>query len=152
MAAGLVQKIYDSGGIQPAGQALFCPMIDDRTATKTELDGIRHKMWTNVNNRGGWRHYLGMLPGGDNVPQYAAAARREHLTGLPPAWIGIGDIDLFHDEACAYARRLKEAGVPCELNTYPGAPHAFEIMAVDAGVSKQCWEANYRFLRQVLGL
>lgn len=152
MAAGLVQRIHDGGGIQPAGQALFCPMIDDRTATKTELDALKHKMWTNVNNRGGWRHYLGMAPGSASVPQYAAAARREDLSGLPPAWIGVGDIDLFHDEDTTYARRLRDAGVPCDLDIFPGAPHGFEILAVDASITKQCWDANYRFLRRVLGL
>ena len=50
-------------------------------------------------------------------------ARREDLTGLPPAWIGVGDLDLFHDEDVAYARRLEAAGVPVQLHVEPGMYH-----------------------------
>ncbi|NND68641.1 MAG: alpha/beta hydrolase, partial [Halioglobus sp.] len=38
LAASLAQKVCDAGGPQPAGQALFCPMLDDRTAARRELD------------------------------------------------------------------------------------------------------------------
>lgn len=58
-------------------------------------------MWDDHLNRFGWRSYLGAEPGGASVPRYASAARRDDLTGLPPAWIGIGDIDLFHEESRA---------------------------------------------------
>jgi acetyl esterase/lipase len=52
-----------------------------------------------------------------------AAARRDDLAGLPPAWIGVGDIDLFHAEDVAYAERLTAAGVPCDLVVVPGMYH-----------------------------
>lgn len=152
LAAGLVQRIHDEGGIQPAGQALFCPMLDDRTAAKFELDALRHKLWSNKNNRGAWHHYLGGKPGADNIPQYAAPARRQDLSGLPPAWVGVGDIDLFYDEDCDYAARLQQAGVPCHLEVFPGAPHGFEITVIDAAVTRQCWDSNYQFLRKTLNL
>jgi acetyl esterase/lipase len=56
-------------------------------------------------------------------------ARRADLSGLPPAWIGVGDIDLFHDEDREYADRLSAAGVDTTLRTVPGAPHGFESWA-----------------------
>ena len=31
------------------------------------------------------------------------------LSGLPPAWIGVGTRDLFHDECRAYGERLRQA-------------------------------------------
>jgi len=34
------------------------------------------------------------------------------LSGLPPAWIGVGSLDLFADEDTEYARRLRDADVP----------------------------------------
>jgi acetyl esterase/lipase len=43
----------------------------------------------------------------------AVPARLEDLTGLPPAWWGVGTLDLFHDEDIAYAERLGGADVPC---------------------------------------
>lgn len=63
-------------------------------------------------------------------------ARRDDLSGLPPAWIGVGDLDLFHDEDVEYARRLEEAGVPVTLVTPSGAPHGFPSLVPDADVSQ----------------
>jgi hypothetical protein len=36
-----------------------------------------------------------------------------HGGGLPPAWIGVGDVDLFLEEDRRYAERLTESGVSC---------------------------------------
>ncbi len=150
LAATLAQRVHDAGGVQPAGQALFCPMLDDRTAARTELDAVKHRMWSNRNNRGGWSYYLGQPPGAPELPPYAAASRRRDLSGLPTAWIGVGDIDLFCEENRRYAARLQEAGVECELEIAPGAPHGFESVAPDAPVTRALLESNYRFLRKVL--
>ena len=65
-------------------------------------------------------------PGGHRP--YAAAARRADLTGLPPAWIGVGTIDLFHDEDVDYAHRLRDAGVAVELHVVEGMPHAADTL------------------------
>jgi len=152
LAAALAQRVYDHGGVQPVGQALIYPMIDDRTAAHKTLDAVGHKLWSNRNNRGAWSHYLGRAPGASALPPYAAPARREDLAGLPPAWVGVGDIDLFYQENAVYAARLNEAGVSCELVVVPGAPHGFEVFAGDAPVSRDFMASNYRFLRRVLQL
>lgn len=129
LAASLVQRIHDTGGLQPAAQWLFCPMLDDRTATRAELDAISHKMWDNRQNRVGWQSFLGVAPGSVHVPTYAVPARRADLSGLPPAWIGTGDIELFFDENKAYADRLTSAGVTCTFDIVRGAVHGFETIA-----------------------
>jgi acetyl esterase/lipase len=126
IAAGLVQRLADEGGRQPAAQWLFCPMLDDRTAANRDLDPLKHKVWNNAANRVGWRAYLDQEPGGDDIPPYASPARRSDLTGLPPAWIGTGTAELFYAEDRAYARALDQAGVDCTLDSVEGAPHAFE--------------------------
>jgi acetyl esterase/lipase len=69
-----------------------------------------------ANNSFGWSSYL---RGAD--PSVAVPGRRKDLAGLPPAWIGAGEFDLFHDEDLAYAQRLKSAGVPCEVAVIRGA-------------------------------
>lgn len=131
LAAALVQRLHDEGGVQPIGQWLFAPMIDDRTAADTSLDGLEHWVWNNRANRLGWSGYLGKTPGSTDVPRYAAAARREDLSGLPPAYIAVGDIELFFAEDRDYAQRLEHAGVPTTLDIVPGAPHGFENWARD---------------------
>ncbi len=81
---------------------------------------------TNAANRVGWRSYLGVEPGGAQVPGGAVPARRADLSGLPPTFIAVGDIELFYEEDVEYARRLREAGVEVTLDIMPGAPHGFE--------------------------
>lgn len=70
------------------------------------------------------------------MPDFAVPARRTDLTGLPPAWIGVGDIDLFHDEDLAYAQALSDSGVECTIDVVPGAPHGFDSIARGAKVTR----------------
>ena len=83
LAAALALRVHDAGGVQPAAQILFCPMIDDRTALRSELDGNDYLMWNTRHNRQAWSWYLGQPAGAPEVPAYAAPARRDDLSGLP---------------------------------------------------------------------
>lgn len=152
LAASLAQRILDAGGIQPAAQTLYCPMLDDRTAVDETLDGIRHRIWNNRSNRAGWSAYLGQRFGSADVPPYAVPARRENLAGLAPAWIGVGDIDLFYAEDSQYAEQLAQQGVETRFYAVPMAPHAFETFAPAATLSQDFFASNYEFLRQKLGI
>jgi acetyl esterase/lipase len=126
LAAGLVQRLADEGGRQPAAQWLFCPMLDDRTAANRDLDAGGYKVWDNTANLTGWSAYLAQEPGAESTPPYASPGRRQNLAGLPPTWIGTGTVELFHAEDRAYAEALRRAGVDCTLDEVEGAPHAFE--------------------------
>lgn len=150
LAASLVQRLHDAGGVQPAAQWLFCPMLDDRTAARHDLDGVKHFIWNNRNNRVGWRAYLGIDPGAGQVPPYAVPARRESVAGLPPAWIGSGDIELFFEENQAYAERLQASGVHCTFDVVAGAPHGFESIAANSALAQAYLERSRAWLRQVL--
>lgn len=152
LAASLTQRLSDEGGVQPSAQALFCPMLDDRTAAKRELDSINHRIWTNKSNRAGWSSYLGHQPGVAEVSAYAVPARREDVSRLPPAWICVGDIDLFYEEDRLYSQRLRKAGVDCQLYVVPMAPHGFETIVPKASVTQNLHKDNYRFLRESLDL
>jgi len=55
LAAALVQRLCDTAGPVPKAQWLFCPMLDDRTAARRELDGIKHPIWNNRQNAIGWQ-------------------------------------------------------------------------------------------------
>lgn len=152
LAASLAQRVHDVGGVQPAGQALFCPMLDDRTAANVRLDALEHHIWNNHNNRAAWTWYLGQPAGQVQVPAYAVPARCTDLSGLPPAWIAVGDIDLFYGEGWAYAERLSDVGVPCEFYPISMAPHGFEAFAPEATLTRDLYCDFYRFLRQALKL
>ncbi len=137
LAAALAQRAHDRAEVRPCFQLLVYPMLDDRTTRRTDIDGTHHRTWNQGSNVFGWRAYLGHEPGGAEAPIHAVPARREDLSGLPPAWLGVGTHDLFHDEDLAYARRLEAAGVPCAVTVVPGAFHGFEVIARSAGVSRE---------------
>ncbi len=153
IAAALAHWLHDSGGTQPRAQVLFYPMLDDRTAANDTLDVANHFIWNNTQNRRAWRAYLGPAQlGADRLPPYAAPARRDNLSGLPPTWIGQCGLDLFFDEYQDYGMRLTDAGVECETMTVDGVPHAFEALCPDEAVSVSFNEAALDFLARQLDL
>jgi acetyl esterase/lipase len=126
LAAAVVQRAHDEQ-LPVAFQALVYPMLDDRTVLRADHRGRGRILWTPRSNAYAWGAYLGVVPGAVEPPPYAVPARREDLDGLPPAWIGVGDLDLFHDEDLEYARRLEKAGVPVTVRVEPGMYHAAEV-------------------------
>ena len=142
LAAALALLARDRGEIAVAAQLLVYPMIDDRTVLRGGLDNPGHRLWNQASNRFGWRSYLG-----EADPDVAVPARREDLAGLPPAWIGVGTLDLFHDEDLAYAERLRAAGVPCEVEVVQGAFHGFDGIAPKAEVSLAFFRSQCALLR-----
>lgn len=145
LAAAVSLLARDRGGPMPALQLLIYPMLDDRTRIPApELDA-QYLTWGYDDNITGWDALLGA--DASDVPGYAAPARAGDLTGLPPAFIDCGDLDIFRTEDVDYSRRLAAAGVPTDLHIYPGCPHGFETVAPDAGVSKRAIAERMRRLR-----
>ena len=129
LAAALALVVRDRAEVPVLGQMLVYPMLDDRTCVsddRREFTG--NLVWDRASNYFGWSSYLGMEPGSDNVPAYAAPARADSLAGLPFTFIAVGQLDLFADENLAYARRLIAEGVLTELHLYPGAFHGFDML------------------------
>jgi acetyl esterase/lipase len=151
LAACLAQLAADRGEVPVAFQSLLYPMLDDRTVLREAPPGVGELLWTPADNRFGWASYLGAEPGGD-VPPHAVAARRVALGTLPPAWIGVGDRDLFHSEDVAYAERLREQGVPVTLDVIPGYYHGADRVAPHAPQTRTLLARQVGTLRRALGL
>ncbi|OBA41622.1 MULTISPECIES: alpha/beta hydrolase [Gordonia] len=143
LTAALALLARDRGDIPLAAQALVYPMLDDRTAATPT--GRRYVLWSESDNKRGWDLYLGDADRGRAVP-----ARRADLDGLPPTWLGVGTCDLFHDETLDYARRLREAGVDCEVEVADGAFHAFDQLVPKAPTTQRFNESLRSFLRREL--
>ncbi|MCB8946025.1 MAG: alpha/beta hydrolase [Ardenticatenaceae bacterium] len=149
LAAGLALLARDRGEVNVCFQLLVYPMLDDRSITPSaQVEDT--PIWTRESNIIGWRSYLGQEGGGEGVSPYAAAARATDLTGLPPAFIPVGDVDLFLDEDIEYARRLMAAGVPTELHVYPGAIHGFDGLAPMSAVAQRFIANRNGILRKAL--
>jgi acetyl esterase/lipase len=136
--AALAIAARDRKEIPVAFQLLIYPMLDDRTgSTRPVPPHIGTFIWTPQKNVFGWTSLLGKPAGSANVPFGAVPARVAKLEGLPPAFIGVGSLDLFVEEDIEYAKRLTAAGVPAELLLVPGAYHAFDLLVPDAAVSRR---------------
>jgi len=142
LAALLAIMARDRGEISLCLQVMLYPMLDDRTgSTVTPPSHIGAIGWNAAANAFGWTAFLGAPAGSAAVPPQAVPARVSNLAGLPPAFIGVGAIDLFVDEDIQYARRLIDAGVPTRLVVAPGAYHAFDFVVPEAKVSREFTQA-----------
>ncbi|KAL6415745.1 esterase/lipase [Ilyonectria robusta] len=125
LAAGLTLLARDRGLNPPlARQFLLYPMLDDRTKDKAP-PGV-FTLWDDADNVTGWTAYLGSKAGGDDVPVYAAAGRVKDVTGLPPLYTDIGQLDIFVQETHAYVGKFLAAGIEAEFHIYPGLSHGWE--------------------------
>lgn len=149
LSAAVAQRSHDEG-VALRAQALVYPMLDDRSTLHEDHAGRGQFLWTPASSRFGWTAYLGREPRMSDAPEYAAPARRTDLTGLAPAWIGVGDLDLLDDENVAYANRLKAAGVPCELVTVPGMYHGADGLAPKAASMQDFRRSMLEHLRTYL--
>ena len=146
LAAALALLARDRGDIAPAFQLLVYPMLDDRSSeTFGAPANPNYRLWGPRSNKFGWTAYLANAD-----PHVAVPARHDDLSGLAPAWIGVGTNDLFYAEALAYADRLKNAGVPCEIEVVPGAFHGFDMVVTKAEVSQRFFRSQRDVLRSAL--
>jgi acetyl esterase/lipase len=152
-AALLAIAARDRGQYPICFQALIYPMLDDRTGSSRRVpEHIGAFGWNEETNRFGWQCYLGRAPGGDDVSACAVPARIENLAGLPPAFIGVGALDLFVSENLAFADQLIAAGVPVELMVVPGAIHGFDTLAKESGAARRFTAIKLAALRRAFGL
>ena len=150
LAAGVALLARDRGGPTIAFQLLLEPMLDDRARTASSTAYDASVVWTRQDNRYGWTSLLGDRIGGDDVSHYAAPARAADLTGLPAAYVDVGEIETFRDECIDYGRRLMEAGVSTELHVHRGAFHGFDVMAPDSSVGRQAWNLRWGAVTRAL--
>lgn len=137
LAAGLGLRVRGRADLPICYMLLVYPMLDDRTEGDEWSGRI---VWTAGANRFGWASFLGAHAA--QPPIEAVPGRAEDLSGFPPTFLAIGDIDLFARENLDFARRLMAAGIPVELHVYPGAYHGFVLIA--AARASQAFERDCR--------
>ena len=138
LCAAVCIRARDTGEINVAFQMPLYPMLDDRD-TETSRDN-HGRVWNTRRNHLAWRLYL---RGTDRarLSPYAAPARLENSSGLPPAYSFVGDGEPFYAETVRYFERLRSAGVPAELDIYHTNMHAFDMMQPDTPLSATAAEA-----------
>ncbi|GAA0556068.1 alpha/beta hydrolase [Actinomadura livida] len=137
LSAAVALMARDRGGPALCFQLLGIPELDDRLDTPSMRAFTDTPIWHRRNAELSWDYYLGEgVRGTDSVSPYAAPARAEDLSGLPPAYVTTCEFDPLRDEGLTYAQRLIQAGVPTELHHYPGTFHG-STMIRDAAITKR---------------
>ena len=148
LALATALMLRDRGGPALAFLLPIYPMIDDRHNTRSSHEVLNIGIWDRAGSIEAWNWYLG----GMEADAYAAPARADDLSNLPPTYIDVGDLDLFRDEDIEIAQRLSSAGVSVEFHLWPGAYHASELFAPDAALSRRIWSTRYAAIRRMAGL
>lgn len=148
LCAAVCIKARDTGAVNIAFQMPLYPMLDDRD-TETSRDN-HGRVWNTRKNHFGWSCYLRGQKR-DSLCPYAAPARLEDFSGLPPAYTFVGDGEPFLAETMQYIDRLKACGIPAELDVYHTDMHAFDILAPDEELSRQAagkFNEKFRFAQE----
>lgn len=150
LAAGVTLLARDRGYPNIMGQMLQCPMLDDRceTFSANQLKDIG--VWDSYSNITGWNALLGTRRGSNNVSYYAAPARANDLSGLPPAFIDVGSVEALRDDAINYANRIWQCGGEAELHIWSGAFHSFDQWVPNAIVSKAATQTRISWIQRML--
>ncbi|BDM73147.1 esterase [Streptomyces nigrescens] len=154
LSAAVALMARDRGGPALVYQSMCVPDVDDRAAEQpipavmedagagSGADAPPNPWLNSLRTvRLVWQHYL---PEGTTVPDaYASPARATDLSGLPPAYVMVCDLDPLRDTGLAYARRLMDAGVPVTVRNVPGAWHGFELHAPGTRLARET-KAHWR--------
>ncbi len=147
MAAALTLMARDREGPELAFQFLIYPCLDDRHNTPSSYSITNKRVWHRQMSIRAWEAYLGDKHK-EEVSCYAAPARAENLSGLPPAYVTAAELDLLRDEDIEYAVRLMRSGVNTELHVFPGVIHGYEFYFHDTSISKKAREEYLEVLKR----
>lgn len=137
LAAGVCLLARDRKRVTVRGQILIGPMLDHRTTSDRAF-----VVWTPSMNAFGWRS---VLAGGAPTP-YVSPALTTDLRGLPDSYVDVGAVELFRDEAVAYAHRLENA----ELHVWAGGFHGFDALFPEAALSVTARRTRSDWLARLL--
>ena len=149
LAAALALLARDRRSIALACQVLIYPML---VPPAQSIDAIApdsrtgRYIWTRASNSYSWSAFLS----GAAADPATIAGLAPDVSGLPPAFLAVGELDLFVHDNLAYVRRLLTAGCSVEAHVYPGAIHGFDRM-VEAEVSSRYTRELVGFIRRHLG-
>jgi acetyl esterase/lipase len=151
LAAATALLARDLGGPPVCFQMLHIPELDDRLETPSMRAFVDSPVWNRPLAAKSWRAYLGAQHGSAQTPAYAAPARAEDLSGLPPAYVSTAENDPLRDEGIIYALRMLQAGVSVELHQFPGTFHGSALVTT-ASVSRRAQREAALVLRRALGV
>ena len=126
LAAAVLLMARDRNGPAISFQLLVYPVTERNFNTASYHDNATGYSLTQAGMRWFWDQYL--ADDADAANPYAAPAQAANLSGLPPALVITAEFDPLRDEGEAYAKLLRNAGVPTQATRYDGMIHGFFAM------------------------
>lgn len=149
LAAGALQRLAETQQKLPNAVALIYPMLDDRSAEQSKVADDYHCVWNGKQNRAAWQYYLASV---SSAEPFAVPARTQMTQPWPPTWLGVGELDLFHEEVLSFHSALQSLGSKTELRSVPAMPHSFDLLNSRAAPTREFTNAYQQFIKQNLAL
>lgn len=125
MTAALTLMDKDRKGPHIRYQILFIPATNAGVDTGSYREYATGRFLTRAFMKYGWDLYAPGARTRNNPYVSPLRASSAELSGLPPALVITAENDPLRDEGEAYARKLKNAGVPVDAVRYNGTIHDF---------------------------
>lgn len=124
LAAGLLADASRAGLPLPAALVLLSPLLDLGCGHLEELDAANPDPFLApaVTQRSCEAYLDGIGPDEPRADVLSAV-----MTGWPPTLIQVGDTECLGRDSERMASALRAAGVPCELQVWPGQIHVFQV-------------------------
>tara|TARA_R100000322_G_scaffold39804_9_gene24780 strand:+ start:3549 stop:4454 length:906 start_codon:yes stop_codon:yes gene_type:complete len=146
LVLGLLADLCAEGQV-PAGVALLSPVVDFTFAGASVRDNERAEAMLPARRRGdviGW-YLRDTDPRDPHVSPLFA-----HFDCPPPALFQVAENEILRDDAFRMADVLRAAGGDVTVQTWPNAPHVFQIFDGWVPESRDALEGVAAFVRRVL--
>lgn len=145
LAAAVSLMARDRKGPKICLQIPLYAELDCRLETPSSQEITDRKLWCRWTCEMSWEK---VLPPGRMPNPYDSPSLAKDLSGLPPLFSFIGQLDPGRDENLDYWARLMEAGVEVEGHVFPGCYHCFELSVPEADFSKLAYALTYAALKR----
>lgn len=150
LAGVMALMARDAGGPSLALQLLIYPVGDFSFSAKSyQTYGTGYGVLTDKAMVWFREHYLNSKE--EAKDWRASPLLAESFAGTAPALVIVAECDVLHDDGVAYAKALKAAGVPTEVEVYKGMIHGFFGMAPDVDDSIAAQKRASEALRKAAG-
>ncbi|HJQ47036.1 MAG TPA: alpha/beta hydrolase [Amycolatopsis sp.] len=137
--------VRDRGLGLPGGLVLVSALTDlAHTGRSVEVNAAIDPLVTPAGSYSYAERYLG--PEGDPFDPLASPLFAE-LAGLPPTYVQVGTAECLLDDSLRVARRLRDAGVPTDLDVWPGMVHILPFFASRVPEAQAALAAVVAFVR-----
>lgn len=135
LAAGVCNHAEKEGLPAPCFQMLIYPVLDCRMETESMRNFPDTPVWNAKNNRKMWELYLKDVP----LEQWMEASpmQNELPMRLPATYIETTEFDCLHDEAIAYARRIRPLAKSVTVEQTIGTMHGYDMVTDSPMVREQ---------------